>query len=237
MAITKRARYAGYLARSRFSGKSSARVVRRKYTSVPLRRRPGLRAKLLKYNLHSYIRWGSTAEVSTTSGTVSYSKVFQLSDTVNSSELTQLYDQYMIKGVKVKVQLLSNPDASMQPVSGSTTTSNALNWYPKLWYVRDYDNTALEAVDDLKQRNNAKCKVMRPNSFISFYVKPAVLNTIDVGDATTATAPIWNQWLDCSQSQIRHYGVKMAFDNSYSTTQTWRYRIEFQYYLQFKNAR
>lgn len=198
-------------------------------------RKKGLRGKLGKYNMHSYMRWASTAEHTTTAGTLQVSKVFSLDDTVNSSELTVLYDQYIIRGVLVRIQMVNPPEATNTIASGSIGSTT--NWYPKVWYVRDYDDSATETISQIQQRNNAKCKILKPNSFVQFYIRPAVRNQLYLDGVTAASSPLWNQWLDCSVGTVPHYGLKLAFDTYYSQGQTWRFRIDYKYYLQFKNAR
>lgn len=243
--MTLRSRLAGYLARRRFAPSVYRGTIPIR-SGRSMRRKKGLRAMKLsmrriglrKYNLHSYIRWAtpdsSVINVGNQSG--SSAKAFALSDTINSAELTALYDQYRIKGVQVCFQLISNPDASTSTNSGASSNHN--NFFPKLWFVRDYDNVALESVDELRQRNNATCIVMNPNKMYKFYIRPAVRNQVYLDGITTATSPSWGNWLDCSNSTVPHYGCKWVLAvEGFAATQTWNMRIEYKYYLEFKNAR
>lgn len=232
MPLGKRTRYAGVLARYRYAGPKSLSF-RKKRTMPKMRPSKGI---LQKYNVHMYKRWANPTTYTTTSSTASFNQVYTLNDTVGASELTALYDQYKIVGVKVKLQLITNPDSD--EIINNNTGIASTNWYPKVWYCRDYDNVATESVDDLRQRNNTKCKVMKPNQFVSIYLKPAVRNQIYLDGVTTATSPMWNQWIDCSNSTVPHYGLKLAFDlANFTPTQTWYFRAEYCYYLKFKNCR
>lgn len=234
-----------------YAMRTMRRRVRGKY-AVRSKRAKGYRAYKLaktvmgsaKYNLHSYIRWAepdSTPHTGTqlspgTTTTSCYGKAFALNVTVSSPELTALYDQYMIKGVKVMFQLVSNPDASTSINSGASSNHN--NFFPKLWYVRDYDNVTEESLESLKQRNNAKCIVLNPNRMYSVYVRPAIRNQVFLDGVTTATSPVWNQWLDCNNAGVPHYGLKWVIaTEGFTPTQTWNVRVEYKYYIKFKNAR
>lgn len=230
----KRARsMAGVIARRRFSSRKGFRAYKLRTKSIGL----------AKYNLHSYIRWATpdTLSINVGASQGNYSKAFALSETINASELTALYDQYQVVGVKLMFKLMNNPDgASTVPNTGASSSGQqANNMYPKLWFSRDYDNISTETVDELRQRNTTKCKVMRPNSMISFYIRPALRNQVYLDGVTTATSPIWKQWLDCSNSTVPYYGCKFAFDceGINVTNQSYQFRVEYKYYLKFKNAR
>lgn len=202
----------------------------------------GRRANRLKtlsrYNLHMYKRWATPLWQTATSPATAYNNVltFDLSQVRNSSELTALYDQYMIVGVKVIFQLMTNPDATTW--LNSSSNNNASNFYPKLFYCRDYDNATVETTNDLRERNNTKSRILRPNSAVSIYVRPAIRNQVYLDGVTTATSPIWKNWLDCSTTQVPHYGFKYSIDFlGLTTANDYNLRIEQVYYLKFKNSR
>lgn len=222
-----------------------ARFKRTKYNRykrrmpVMLTRRPrGLRAsRLLKYNVHSYKRMATPVTFTATYPTAAYNNSFSfsLSEVRGAGELTALYDQYMITGVKVTFQLINNPDANTAPF---TNTTNLSNVFPKLFYVRDYDDTGVEATNDLRERNNVQVKVLRPNSLITVFLRPAVRNQLYLDGITAANSPLWKQWLDCSSSTVPHYGMKFSVDFAgFNTQSDYQVRVEKTFYLKFKNAR
>lgn len=236
--VSLRARVAAFRARSRYAGKkavSYARFAMRR----PTRRRIGLRAsRLLKYNVHVYKRYATPATIDTSASSSSYDQsiIFTLDQVRGVSELTALYDQYMITGVKVMFQLVTNPDSDT--TTNTTTVANATNFYPKLMYVRDYDNNTVETPNELRERNNMTMRVLRPNQIVSVFVRPALRNLLYLDGASVANAPIWNQWIDCSTTQTPHYGLKYCIDNLGNTAlQGYRMRIEYQYFVRFKNVR
>lgn len=237
MPLSTRSRISGYLARVRFAGKA-ARMKSRSVSRVARRSRGRRAGRLLKYNVHSYKRMCTPTTIDTSASATSYdsSLVFSLDQVRGNSELTALYDQYMLTGVKVMFQLVTNPDSGT--VTNSSTSANATNFFPKLFYVRDYDNTTVETPNELRERNNTKTRVLEPNKIVSVFLRPAVRNNIHLDGITPASSPIWKQWIDCSTTQVPHYGLKYSVENlGHNATQSYRLRIDYVYYLQFKNVR
>lgn len=214
--------------------------LRRFVRSRIISRRPrGRRAgALLKYNVHMYKRMCTPTTIDTSATASSYDQtiVFSLDQVRGSSELTALYDQYMITGVKVMFQLVTNPDSGT--ITNNSATANAINFYPKLLYVRDYDNNTIETPNELRERNNTKMRVLEPNKIVSVYLRPAVRNNIYLDGVTPASSPLWSQWIDCSTTQVPHYGLKYCVDNlGHNAAQSYRLRVEYVYYMKFKNVR
>jgi hypothetical protein len=88
-----------------------------------------------------------------------------------------MFDQYQIKKVEWKVQMMSNPDAArkMNEYSSEKLTENQSKFYPKLWYTRDYDGGIADTLSQVKERTNAKFFVMRPSKEYKITLKPKVL--------------------------------------------------------------
>lgn len=237
MPLVPARKIAGYLARARFAGKAARTKSRGR--SRTYKRSRGLRAStLLKYNVHMYRRFGTPDVLSLPSNTVSSitSYQFTLGAVTGASELTALYDQYQIVGVKMMFQLINNPDANRQMASDAN--NNTANIFPKIWLCRDYDDSGTETINALQQRNGTKCFILRPNQMIKYYVRPAVRSQLYLDGVTSASSPEWKKWLDCSTSSVPHYGVKVALDtNTVLVPQQYFIRIEYIYYLKFKNSR
>lgn len=235
---SSRARYAGALARYRYSGKRkslmSSRPSKRMRYSRPKRR--GLNS-----NVHSFKRWATTGTANIAYPATTYSGVekFTLDSLVSSTELTNLYDQYKINAVVVKIRLVNNPDATYMPGITSVDSSGS-NYYPRLWYVRDYDDNSTLTLDEIKQCGKAKCVTLKPNVEYKIKVKPAVAMQVYRTTTTTGYAPMWPKKLDCSQSDIPHYGIKWVFDGMGVTRRSndiWNLRFEYQYYVTMFNTR
>jgi len=236
--VSLRAKIAGYVARSRFAGKLARSRSRQRIERVRVLSKRGRRGRLMKYNVHAYRRMctPTTIDTSATGSSYDQSLVFSLDQVRGNSELTALYDQYMITGVKVMFQLVTNPDSGT--ITNSSSSANATNFYPKLMYCRDYDNTTVETPNELRERNSTRIRVLQPNKVVSVFIRPAVRNNIHLDGITPASSPIWGQWLDCSSTQVPHYGLKYCVENlGHNATQSYRFRIEYQYYIRFKDVR
>lgn len=237
-----RSRRAGALARLRYAGKKafSKRV-------TTYRNRPSVSRSLTSrrigpygFHTHMYKRYGDSVNwVFTGDGTTQYDNenfVFSLNDVANSSELTQLYDQYKISCVVLKFSLVPNPDAFYVPNVTTNGAVNGMNYYPKLWYVRDYDDTNPLSLPSVKEIGKARCFTMKADKTYSIKVKPAVLNLL----SGTTTQPVWPKRLDVAAATQTHYGLKCVLDfngTAPPSTATWRIRVEKLYYLKMFNSR
>lgn len=154
---------------------------------------------------------------------------FSLDQLPGIADFTALFDQYKISGVKVDFRLILDPSAQ---AFGSAT-------YPNLYVRRDYDNTANETIADIAQDNRAKRYVLLPNKARSIYIKPALqAEYFNTATGLTDKSPVWNKWFDCTNTNMKHLGLKWAIDTMgillpQGSTMT----IEFTYYLAFKNTR
>lgn len=154
---------------------------------------------------------------------------FSLDQVPGASDFTALFDQYMISGVKVDFRLILDPSAQ---AFGSAT-------YPNLYVRRDYDNTASETIQEIAQDNRSKRFVLLPNRARSIYLKPALqAEYFNTSTALTDKSPVWNKWFDCSNTTMKHLGLKWAIDTmGILLTPGITMTVEFTYYLKMKNTR
>lgn len=188
-------------------------------------------------NEHSFVRWSQTSNNTITNANQCYSAEFKLSDVVNVTDFSTLYDRYMITRVDVEFQLLSNPDSA---TSVNTTTAAGTNFYPRLWYYTDHDDAATPAnLNEVKQVSRARNAVMEPNKVITVTVKPAILNQTYRTVATTGYSPQWNIWIDMAQTDVPHYGLKWSMDTNSLTPATpgYTYTTCVKYYFKCKDVR
>lgn len=156
-------------------------------------------------------------------GATGFATSFKLNDLVNSSEFTQLYDQYMIKGIKVSLipRYSQNPSAPVPAQGGN------------VWSVLDYDDvTAPTTIDTLMQYQNVKRT--RTHMVHSRYFKPAVAAEIFNTGLTTNYNPKKNVWLDCNLDTTEHYGIKWWVDQTNAGVTL---DLQVKMYLAFKNVR
>lgn len=154
--------------------------------------------------------------------------IFTLSDTVNTAEFTNLFDQYMIHGIQYRFTIKVDPDLV------STTSNRGL--YPYLKWVHDHDDaTGPTSANDLVQYPKMQEFIFtsdKPNTRW-FYLKPALANEVFGTVVQTAYAPKWRQWCDNAYPGIQHYGIKYWADQCYAGQQIF---LECRYILKFRGV-
>lgn len=199
-----------------------------------MRRRRGFSLKT-----HKFTRYGPSKTIATNGGGIfeyDDTEVFTFNGISNYTEFTTLFDRYMITGVKLVIQMVTNPDATT--VIAQNTPAQGSNYYPKIWYIPDYDDGTGETIAQLKERIGVKCRILRPNSAVSIFVKPAILAQTYRTALTTGYAPMWRKWIDCSDTDVPHYGLKYAIDfDGLTPSNNFTFRIERKYYFTMKDVR
>lgn len=151
--------------------------------------------------------------------------VFKLSDVTNYTEFTSLYDQYRIRYVKITWYLQS--DSFVNMTAGS--------FLGRMYTTLDFDDATPPTEPEIQQMRYTK--VHKPVGVIKRFLKPRFLNAIYNNGVTTAyTLGNSKSWIDCSNPDVQHYGVKIYINKpsgSYHLTAT----VQLKYYLEFKNPR
>jgi len=209
---------------------------RQQPAKAPTLRRRGFQIK----GTHSFHRYATTSTnyvVPNLTTELDVGMHFTLDEIVNVAEFTALFDRYKITGILLKFQLINNPDAEFVP--SSTTTLAATNYYPKLWYCFDPDDANPLTLTQIKERENVKCRVLKPNSTINFFVKPAVLLQTYRTALTTGYAPKFDTYIDCGQADLPHYGVKFVIDTlaGVQNTNGFGVRLEKKFFFTMKDVR
>lgn len=221
----------------KFNVNRKRRVSKRSRTVA--RRRPARRG--VSSSVHYYKRWGTPSTVTLTGTTESNNaETFSLNAVQSYTELTNLYDMYHISAVVVKFTLLTNPDGIYPPGQNPTTTTNNPTWYPKIWYYRDYDDAATLTLAQMREVGKAKCKILKPNSFVTVKIKPACAQQIYYNGVTPAFNAVWPKKLDCTYPGVPHYGLKWIIDTQGVTPWSsgqFIVRVEYNYYLRMMNTR
>lgn len=121
---------------------------------------------------------------------------FALSDLPNNSEFTNLFDEYRI--LKVSIMFI--------PYLISTNTS-ANNPVPIFAYVVDKDDAGTpSSLNDLLQYPACKVQSVLRRASVKFV--PRISAAVYGGPATTSYGSKV-MWLDCSNSGVPHYGLKV----------------------------
>jgi len=176
-----------------------------------------------------------TTTTTNTSEPLTYS--WSLTDVLSYAEFTAMFDQYKIVAVDFKIQMITAPEAGN--ITNSTAATNSVNWYPKFWYIRDYDGGGSDTLSQIKERVGVKFFVMRPNKEYNIRVKPKVLLQTYKTLTSTGYSPK-SCWIDCVDNNVPHYGLNCVIDclGLDPTDATgFRFRIEPKFHLAFKGVR
>lgn len=160
---------------------------------------------------------------------------YRLSDLVNVSEFTNLYDQYKIKGIRMTFEYahnISTADGSSVPL-------------PKLVYFRDFDDQGITTQMELEQREaiTTRLTLNRPRTLL---IKPRFKRYVQQSDTPALSSPAETYargWLDCGNTNIQHYGLKFALIDWPCCNALGPFparpilRIRTEYLLAFRNVR
>lgn len=182
-----------------------------------IRSRLTKRARINKMlNTHLHRRWAESNNVQITAQVsseqfFSHIETFKLSNLVNYSELTSLYDQYKINFVEI--YMMWSPD--YLPIATSTTAGERANLIPpslKIFHLPDFDDDSAMTKDEFKERAKCKMMLLKPQQRKKIVVKPAVLSQIYETLTSTGYAPKWNIKLDTNDPSVPHYSYKFGVE-------------------------
>ena len=140
-----------------------------------------------------------------------------------------LYDQYRIK----KIQVTFYPRAVMEANVGVAIPATAATGYFRT--VIDKDDSVTTSMDGLIQYANCKTHSVIPGRPFSRTFIPAVSTLVHA--STTSYGVAHNQWLNCSNIDVPHYGLKCAFDANGGVGGTLTLDVEVKMWIEFKNVR
>lgn len=183
--------------------------------------------RAISRQVHRFIRGYEALNLTGSVAYTPYQNSFSttLAQVANSSELTALYDQYMITYVKYMFYLEVDPSAQ--------AAASAI--YPKLYTVRDQDDSVVLSQTEMRERANLQIRVLNPNRPVVIGYKPNLLTQQWYNGVTNGFTPAWSQWLDVSNANVPHYGLKFNVDNFTNTN--YRLRVETRVWIACKNTR
>lgn len=199
-------------------------------------------SRKLSLNTHRFSRYTSAATLEVTSTTQTDERQFKFEDLLGYSEFTALFDSYRIDKVVMMIQLVSNPDA-FGPTNTSTPGQNATaNFYPKWWYIRDYDGGGADSLAAIKERQGVKCFVLRPNVIKRIVIRPKVLiqayySSVSAGYLQQKGK---SMFVDMANTAVPHYGLNSVVDcNGIDPVDTYPFKIryEFKFFFTCKDVR
>jgi len=215
--------------------RKTVRKTRRPVRYVKRNKRYGYYAKRSSTNLHRYTRMeaqdgGAFRSLSCNFGATGWNATaltFDLSRVTDYAEFTSLYDNYKITGVKVSFDY--TPDVLPASPVGDT-------FVPKIWCVRDYNDAATPNIDDMTQSTRVKVFRLFPGKTYSIFLRPAVLQQVYKSVVSSGNVPKWNQWIDCNDYAVPHYGLKLV-TQGFPSVNMGSVSLRIKYYLKFKNVR
>lgn len=171
---------------------------------------------------------------STNSGLVDQfgSYQFKLSDCPNVSEFTALFDMYRITGVKITFY----PTTQSVSISGGGTAVNIVT--PRfITAIDEDDSTAPSTQEELLQYQT--CRITTVNKKHTIYFKPKVASEIYASAVSTAYGSPKTMWLNLSNTNVPHFGLKWCMESAGSTAPAgaFSYKVNVKYYLQFRSVR
>jgi len=195
-------------------------------------------AKSFRLNTHSFTRFSAAYTVEMTGTEQPLSFEFKLSDLYSYSEFTTLFDKYKLTRAQVFIQMVNNPDGAFTlNGSGAVGTGNACNFYPKMWYIADHDDSSTTSIAAIKERVGVKMCVIKPNVIKKISVKPACAVQLYKTALTSGYGPKFGQYIDMANSDVPHYGLKCVFDPlGLDPLQTYSFRYEWKLHFTCKDV-
>jgi len=185
-----------------------------------------------------FSRYTTAATIEANSTTTTGQFQFKFEDILGHTEFGAMFDSFKISKCVVQLQLINNPD-SFLTVNGTTDGQRA-NWYPKFWYIRDYDGGNADSLAQIKERQGVKFFVMRPNKTYSIPVVPKVAVQTYRTATTTGYAPK-RLFLDMANGiDVPHYGLNYVVDAlglDPDNTYPFKIRYEIKFYFTCKDVR
>lgn len=171
------------------------------------RRRPLRRAVNIGRTPIKYVKEQGIEDIPVLVGTsgVTQAYAFTLAGSLtNYTEFTQLFDQYRLKSVMMKIRLVQPPEAN--------NTSSTSQYYPDIVVAVDHDdNTVPSGYDTIQQYGKSKQGILKPDKWFTYKCRPTAAVMLYRTATTTAYGPAsYKQWYDCNNIDIPFYGVKLA---------------------------
>lgn len=164
----------------------------------------------------------------------SNSHYFTLAGVPGYTEFTNLFEKYMIAGIKLKIiSFPTSSDSQSSHVEQNSGTCAIIHSA-----IDTNDATALGAgylgVDALRQKPTYKTMNMITSKPFKRYFKPRVANEVYGTGGTRFSTPTKKDWISTANTDVEHYGLKYAMEvfSSDSTVDSYvHFKIEATYYL------
>jgi len=193
-------------------------------------------------NMHMFTRYGATTKAYDVTTAIDTETITWKFENIRAyTEFQSMYDRYRITHVQLQFTLVTNPDSTLNlnKDPAGAPLWQPTNWYPKLWYVKDYDDSSTIDIAAMKERANAKNFILKPDRIYKINVKPAILAKSYATALTDGYAPKWKQWVDMATTNVEHYGIKFIIDCQGQDPQDsypFKIRVEEKYFFTCKDV-
>jgi len=169
--------------------------------------------------------------------------MFQFDQLLNYSEFQNLYDQFKITRIVLKFSLITNPNSAAYTNTSAFVNTGGVtltNWYPKMWFIRDYDGGTADTLASIKERQGVKCVTLQPNRTLSISLRPKIAIQTYRTSTTTGYGPK-AMFLDFANGyDVPHYGLNTVIDTQGydpSNDYPFKIRVERQFFFTCKDVR
>lgn len=119
----------------------------------------------------------------------------------NSTEFTNLYDQYRLNKVVLEYKWSLGNTAL-----GGVPADNIMGNPPILYIYNDYDDRVAPTYQEVMEQGRCKKVVLTPNKIVRMSVRPALLTQLFNGGDSLK----WKQWINTNNPIAPHFGQKFG---------------------------
>lgn len=128
---------------------------------------------------------------------------FRLNDLEGYTELTRLYDRYVITKVVLEwIWTITTP-------SGAGASGPNASLTPYINVVRDYDDNVIPDATYFRESGRNIRRRLVPNRRVRIALTPAISQPIYKTGLTFGYGPKWKASVDCANPDIPHFGLKI----------------------------
>lgn len=157
---------------------------------------------------------------------------FSLSSLPNASEFTSLFDQYKITGVKL--DFIPFGDSVNLPLASMSGSSSVMSPGGPLILAVDYDDNTTPAVAS-QLLEYQTCKVIPIPRRHRMYIRPKFATEVYRSGVASGYGAR-SGWLDCSNSDVPHYGVKYYMNAPSAFSSSFNYQVWATMYFSVKGV-
>lgn len=156
-----------------------------------------------------------------------FALTFALDDVNGVGEIKSLFDNYRI--TRILYRFCMERDITALGAAGSTGVGN----YPRINWVHDFnDSTAITRQQMMQHAAMREFWFTSDRQHTKWYsLKCSSLTQLYESPSATAYKPTWGAWVDTNDSAMPHYGLKIAYDNLYTSNNIY---VECKYVIECK---